>query len=165
MQSDSSIESADWLQTSDDETVEWWSHPSLLPFLPTITAGIAAVIMGIAGATLYYESAGLYPLVLSVGGAFIATFEYFKYMYTVYVITSDKIVKKVGIYRRSTINITYDKMQHKTVDQSPIERFLGFGDINIATAGTGIVDARLNNVPNPRVAEGLIQEKVSESAN
>jgi len=102
---------------------------------------------------------------LVVFGLVLTVFEYMKVISTFYVITDDKIVRKIGIIRRDAIGIRYENIEHSRALQNIAERLVGFGDIEISTAGTSSSEAYLDNIREPRNVAELINQNKDDAFN
>jgi len=123
---------------------------------PTIVFGVIASIIGVYASWAYYDTFDLLPLILIPIGLGVALFEYLKHITTFYVLTTNKLTRKRGIIRRDTIDVRYDNIEHARTMQSISERMFGYGDIEVATAGTSVAELRLNNVTDPKKADEII---------
>ena len=150
------IKNAQWLSLSGDEDVVWWGHPSLLPRIPTIVFGVIIAIIGLWATWRFHADLGWAPLVLIPIGAGLSIFEYLKHITTFYVLTSNKLTEKYGIVSRDTIDIRYSNIEHARVSQSIPERLFGYGDIEVATAGTAVSEVTMENVTEPKEVGDLI---------
>lgn len=59
------------------------------------------------------------------------------------VVTSKRVIAKVGLIRRNTIELNHSKVESFNVDQSVIGRILGYGTIVVCGTGGG-----KNGIPN-----------------
>lgn len=157
------IHNAGWLTLSRDEQILWWGHPSLIPHMPVIFTSILAVIFGIA-ATFALDF-GYTPLLLVPAGIIGAVSDYLRVITTFYVVTDDKVVKKVGVIRRDTLEVRYENIEHCRAMQNIGERLLSYGDIELATAGTGLAEVILDDVREPRRVTNLINQKKDDAYN
>lgn len=150
------IENSQWLTISEDEEVVWWGHPSLIPMAPTMFLGVVVAILGVYATIAYYDTLELLPLIAIPVGLGIALFEYLRFISVFYVVTSNKVTRKEGIVRRDTLDVRFTDIEHSRANQSPLERFLGYGDIEVATAGTAISELYLDNVSEPKHVNQLL---------
>jgi uncharacterized membrane protein YdbT with pleckstrin-like domain len=125
-----------------DEAVQYEANVSLLPFLLDLTFGLALFVGGIIslGMTLKGKL-GAIPLETVLGGGLIlwGLFVLVKPIIiketTELVITNRRIIAKVGLVSRHTIEINLSKVESISVSQSILGRLLNYGDLEIV--GTG----------------------------
>ena len=125
-----------------DEAVQYEANVSLLPFLLDLTFGVALFVGGIIslGMTLKGKL-GAIPLETVLGGGLIlwGLFVLVKPIIiketTELVITNRRIIAKVGLVSRHTIEINLSKVESISVSQSILGRLLNYGDWEIV--GTG----------------------------
>lgn len=155
-----------WLNLSEGEIIEEWTHPSLVPELPNI---IGPPIMGLIAAIVLYAN-NFYPFgseaFLLIGvGAIIGFLDYLKIINTYYVVTNEKVVKKKNIIRTDPKKAWFEDIQHIDSYKGVWERILNLSDIKIATAGTGTEEFFLDNVRNPQRFLDVLNEKKTETGN
>ena len=125
-----------------DEAVQYEANVSLLPFLLDLIFGVALFVGGIIslGMTLKGKL-GAIPLETVLGGGLIlwGLFVLVKPIIiketTELVITNRRIIAKVGLVSRHTIEINLSKVESISVSQSILGRLLNYGDLEIV--GTG----------------------------
>ena len=125
-----------------DEAVQYEASVSLLPFLIDLIFGVVLFVGGIIclGMTLKGKL-GAIPLETVLGGGLIlwGLFVLVKPIIiketTELVITNRRIIAKVGLVSRHTIEINLSKVESISVSQSILGRLLNYGDLEIV--GTG----------------------------
>ena len=125
-----------------DEAVQYEANVSLLPFLLDLIFGVVLFVGGIIslGMTLKGKL-GAIPLETVLGGGLIlwGLFVLVKPIIiketTELVITNRRIIAKVGLISRHTIEINLSKVESISVSQSILGRLLNYGDLEIV--GTG----------------------------
>ena len=125
-----------------DEAVQSEANVSLLPFFLDLIFGVALFVGGIIslGMTLKGKL-GAIPLETVLGGGLIlwGLFVLVKPIIiketTELVITNRRIIAKVGLISRHTIEINLSKVESISVSQSILGRLLNYGDLEIV--GTG----------------------------
>lgn len=148
-----------WVTLTAEEQLVWSDHPSLRSVWGSIVVGLIVIGLGIGGLFL----GGIVQLIaiapIGIGLLMIGV-TYFGNRSIQYVLTSEEVYKKTGIFSRNVVNIRLDRIQNTSYTQSLPERLLGFGSIQIDTAGTGGTDISLTDVPNPEHVNGLITEQL-----
>ncbi|UPM42251.1 PH domain-containing protein [Halocatena salina] len=147
-----------WVTLTEGEQLVWSGHPSLRSVGGTFVVGLILIAVGIGVGILFEGVIQLLSLVPIGLGLFTAGVTYVNYRSVQYVLTAEEVYKKTGIISRNVVNIRLDRIQNTSYTQSLPERFLGYGHIQIDTAGTGGSDLVLTNVPNPEYVNGLITE-------
>lgn len=120
----------DWLSLESDEDVIWSGQPELLGYAWVFITGI--VLIPLFGA-----------------GLVIIASTYFYAKNTAYVITTDSVFKKTGIFSRKITDIGHENIQDTGYNQSVVGRQYGFGTVQISTAGGSGVEMSLSYVPEP----------------
>jgi len=75
--------------------------------------------------------------------------------FTLYVLTSERIVVRSGILTRSGSEIPLESITNVLFSQSIFERLLGYGDVLLESAGES-GQSRLRDVPDPEVFQSRI---------
>lgn len=130
----------DWVSFDEDEEILWSGAPDRLSMIP-------AVIIGV-------------PLIPLIIGIIIIAVPYFQIKHTDYVITNKRLYKKRGMLSRNVIKIDIDKIQNLSFKQGIIGNFLGFGNVEISTAGGGGVQMRFRWIEEPREVHDLITKRI-----
>ncbi|MFC6755996.1 MULTISPECIES: PH domain-containing protein [Haloarcula] len=135
--------SYDWLTLDPDEEILWSGKP--------------------AAETMYGAYLTGVPLVLLFGlGLLIIAGAYLNRQNTDYVITDKSVYKKTGILSRSVSEVEYEKVQNTSFSAGVIGRSLGFGNVEISTAGGAGVEMRLRGVSDPQEVQKRLSRRVKE---
>jgi len=129
-----------WLTLDDGEEVLWASTPHKSSLVPALVVGIplSFVLIGI-------------PIVVSA---------YLSYKNTNYVVTTRGLYRKRGILSRDVKQIGFDKVQNISYSQTPVGSQLGYGTVEISTAGSSGVELRFRNIPTPADIQELISREI-----
>ena len=161
----------EWASLSDDENVLWSGKPALDPYIleakeTVIPTGIfgGAAIFGLA--MMNYGGALSEPgmAVFLMGGTIaafgvIATISNFlEWLSREYLITTDDVYKKRGIFSRAVRNVPIDDVQKTDLQQSWFGRMRSYGTVRIGTAATGGSEITLQNVRNPDELADMIND-------
>lgn len=133
----------DWLTLEDDEEIVWAGNPSRTSMYGSYAFGI--LLLPLVGAGL-----------LILAGAYLTRTN------TDYVITTDGVYKKTGIFSRSVTEIEYEKIQNTAYSASAMGRWLGYGTVEISTAGGSGVEMRIQGVENPQEVQQRLSARVTE---
>lgn len=104
-------------------------------FLPGIIFVIAA--FAIAGGSEQGDGPAPFIGIFSVFGVFYLIKAFITKTSTELVITSRRVIAKVGLIRRSTIELNHAKVESFNIDQTILGRIFGFGTIVVNGTGGG----------------------------
>lgn len=130
----------EWLSLEDDESIRWASGPHEYSIVPGLIIGapFALVLIGI-------------PILVAT---------YLNYKNTVYVVTDRGLYGKRGVLSRDVKQVGFDKVQNISYSQSAIGSSLGYGSVDISTAGGSGTELKLRGIPNPASVQELIAREV-----
>jgi len=140
---DSAAETAvdlDWLTLDDGEEVLWASTPHKSSLVPALLIGV--------------------PLSLVLIGIPILVGSYLTYKNSNFVVTTRGLYRKQGILSRDVKQIGFDKVQNISYSQTAVGARLGYGSVEISTAGSSGVELRFQNIPNPSGVQELISREI-----
>ena len=129
-----------WLTLDDDESVLWASTPHKSSLVPALAIGI--------------------PLSLVLIGIPILVSAYLTYTNTNYVVTTRGLYRKRGIISRDVKQIGFDKVQNISYTQTAVGSQLGYGTVEISTAGSSGVELQFRNIPAPADIQELISREI-----
>ena len=128
-----------------NEQVIFRTRLSAVMFLwPVLTAIAGAVVLG-----LWYQS----PIGQAAGGLLLAVAllhglaRYVSYISSEFAVTNLRVIIKVGVFRRRTLEVQRSKVETIAVNQSILGRIFGFGDIVVT--GTGGTKEPFENIGAP----------------
>lgn len=78
-----------------------------------------------------------------------------------YAITNKRVIIKVGLISRRTIEMNLSKIESVNVDQSVLGRILGYGEITLN--GTGGTRESFTDISNPAKFRRVFQESIDNS--
>jgi len=130
----------DWLSIEEDEKIRWASTPHKYSIIPALIVGIplSFVLIGI-------------PLIVA---------SYLQYTNTNYVVTNKGLYSKRGILSRDVQQIGFDKVQNISYSQSAIGSSLGYGSVDVSTAGGSGVELQFRSIPKPAGVQELISKEI-----
>lgn len=112
-------------------------------WLPALDQLLSPIVLQIAGA------AGIvYAGIVRIGYILLAN-RYF--------LTHEEIIEVYGLIQRNRRATRLEHIRRVTVEVSFIGRFLGYGDVLYFTSGSGGVDVRLKNIPDPEGLAGRVE--------
>lgn len=131
-----------WLSVEDGEEIRWASTPHKYSIVSALVVGI--------------------PLSLVLIGIPIIIASYLQYTNTNYVVTNKGLYSKRGILSRDVKQIGFDKVQNISYSQSAIGSSLGYGSVDISTAGGSGVELQFRNIPQPAAVQELISKEIDK---
>jgi uncharacterized membrane protein YdbT with pleckstrin-like domain len=145
---------------NDRETLVLDLHPHWWYFVEAAIALIGSVVLGI------FALAGDWPtpvkwltFALIVGSALWLVARYLKWITTNFVVTSDRVVFRHGLFAKSGIEIPLERINSVHFTQTIIERMLGAGDLMIES-GSEQGQQRFTDVRNPDRVTKVIHEQM-----
>jgi uncharacterized membrane protein YdbT with pleckstrin-like domain len=130
----------DWLSVDDDESIRWASTPHRYSVVPGLVIGI--------------------PLSFVLIGIPILVGSYLQYTNTNYVVTNKGLYSKRGILSRDVQQIGFDKVQNISYSQSAVGSSLGYGSVDVSTAGGSGVELKFRSIPEPAAVQELIAREI-----
>ncbi len=130
----------EWLTLEDSESIRWASTPHRYSVAPAVVIGIlfSVVLIGI-------------PIIVA---------SYLQYTNTNYVVTDRGLYSKRGILSKNVKQIGFDKVQNISYSQSALGSSLGYGSVDISTAGGSGVELQFRNIPDPASIQELIAREI-----
>lgn len=136
---------------TDDESVVVEMRPHwrvLIPAVAWVLLGVAAVVVSLQVAdrpSWLVPTVALLALVLLLG---LAAPPVIRWLFTQYVLTTERIVVRSGVVSRSGTEIPLESISNVLFTQSVVERLLGYGDVVLESAGES-GQSRLRDVRDP----------------
>jgi len=133
----------DWVTLDEGEEILWSGEPHFYSIVPALVLGVplSLVLIGI-------------PIVL---GAYLSREN------TVYLLTTDGVYRKKGILSRDVQKIEFEKIQNISFSQGPLGNSVGYGNVDISTAGGSGVEMRFRAVPDPKPVQEQINTQIRQS--
>lgn len=136
------------LLTDDEEIVRQFRPHWRVLLPPLIWAMLLLAAAGVAFAALpdpwpWYALAAVTVLWLLLASRAVLT-----YWFTLYVLTTERIIVRSGMIARNGSEIPLEKVTNVLFSQSVVERLLGYGDVLLESAGAQ-GQSRLADIPDP----------------
>ena len=148
---------------NDYETLALDLHPHWWYFVEAAVALAGAVIFGIIVlAAGWAEPLKWLAVVLIVGCAIWLVARYIKWLTTNFVITSDRVIFRHGVFAKSGIEIPLERVNSVHFNQGIIERMLGAGDLLIES-GAEEGRQRFTDIRNPDQVQNLIHSQMEKN--
>lgn len=133
----------DWVTLEDGEEIEWTGKPHFYSIVPALVIGL--------------------PLSLLLVGIPIVVGAYLNRENTDYVITTKGLYRKRGVLSRDVQQIEFDKVQNISFNQGPLGNYVGYGSVDISTAGGSGVEMQFRSVPDPKTVQERINRHIRRS--
>ena len=148
---------------NDYETLALDLHPHWWYFVEAAVALAGAVIFGIVVlAAGWAEPLKWVAVILIVGCAVWLVARYIKWLTTNFVITSDRIIFRHGVFAKSGIEIPLERVNSVHFSQGIIERILGAGDLMIES-GAEEGRQQFSDIRNPDDVQNLIHSQMEQN--
>lgn len=79
---------------------------------------------------------------------------------TDFVVTTEGLYRKTGIFSRSVQKIGFEKVQNISFSQGILGKSFGYGNVEISTAGGSGIEMRFRSVENPKEVQELINKRI-----
>ena len=137
----------------------WWyfAQPALA-LLGVIIIGIVVLTKTDSGETSG-KAAGTVTLVLLVAGALWLVGRYLKWITTNFVITSQRLIFRQGVFAKSGVEIPLERVNNVNFSQGFFERILGAGDLLIESGGED-GQQRFTDIRHPDKVQNLVHAQV-----
>jgi uncharacterized membrane protein YdbT with pleckstrin-like domain len=148
-----------------NETVALDMHPHWWYFAEPAFALVVAIVLGIVvlvktdDGTSGRRAAGWLALVLLVVTAFWLIGRYLKWVTTNFVITSQRLIFRQGVFAKSGIEIPLERVNNVNFNQSVFERILGAGDLLIESGGED-GQQRFTDIRHPDKVQNLVHAQM-----
>ncbi|CAN5806854.1 MAG: PH domain-containing protein [Ilumatobacteraceae bacterium] len=134
----------------------WFFAESVFTLIVTIALGVVAVAADAPGWVKWVV------LVLIVAAALWVFVTYLKWVTTNFVITSDRVIFRHGVFAKSGIEIPLERVNSVHFDQGVWERIVGAGDLLIES-GAKEGQQRFTDVRNPDRVQNLIHSQMESN--
>lgn len=123
-----------------DETIVYKANIHWFIFVPGVVFFIIGIFL-LSGESSPFGVIAILIAIISLIRAFITRTT------TELAITSKRVIAKIGLIRRSTIELNHNKIESFNVDQSVFGRIFGFGTLIVN--GTGGGKTPISNIDDP----------------
>ena len=151
---------------NDYETLALDLHPHWWYFAEPVFALVVTIVLGIIAlafdAAAHGSSGSCVVLILARALWLLAT--YLKWVTTNFVITSDRVIFRHGVFAKSGIEIPLERVNSVHFDQGIFERIVGAGDLLIES-GAKEGQQRFTDIRNPDRVQNLIHSQMEANEN
>lgn len=150
---------------NENETLALDLHPHWWFFSEPVAALVGSIVLGIVALTQdgnVQKVLGYISLAALVISVIWVLARYATWATTHFVITSDRMIFRHGVFAKSGIEIPLGRVNNVNFSQSVFERILGAGDLLIESAG---VDGRqrFTDIRHPEKVQNLIHAQTAAS--
>ena len=143
---------------SPGETIVTQFRPHWQALLIPIAGGVAAVV-AIVLTVVFLEGTALWLVILGIFGIWLLVSVRIvaDWWTTQYVLTSERVVRRAGVFSRSGTEIPLEVINNVAFSQGFLERLVRSGDLLIESAGeTG--QSRFTDIPDPEGMQSQIYQ-------
>lgn len=146
-----------------NETIALDMHPHWWYFAGPAAALVGSIVLGIVAATRdegdVKTALSVVAIALIVLTALWLIARYLKWITTVFVITSHRLMFRTGVLAKSGIDIPLERVNNVNFNQTIFERVLGAGDLLIESAGED-GQSRFSDIRHPDQVQRLIHAQM-----
>jgi membrane protein YdbS with pleckstrin-like domain len=137
-----------------DTRPHWWYITPAVTAL-ALTVLLAAIVAAKSPSGSLGQVATWLTIGLLVASLIYLISRYLKWISTNFVVTSDRVIYRVGVFAKSGVEIPVDKINIVLFEQRIPERMLGLGNIKIESASeTG--SSVFSTIPHPSAVQNII---------
>jgi uncharacterized membrane protein YdbT with pleckstrin-like domain len=103
-------------------------------------------------------------IVVLVAIFFFAVLPFLKWRFTMFVLTSDRLITRSGIISKHSKEIPLERINDVTFTQTVLERALGAGDLFLESAGER-GQTHITNIRKPEQVQLMIYKETEENSN
>jgi len=149
-----------WVTLGAGESAVWSSRPSPYLVKKWIAIGIVVLLAGVLAYAIFPASIQWIPLLVVVASVPIGAWAYLLYRNVNYVVTTQKVYRKTGVFRRDVQTLRLANIQNVSFSQTWGQRLFSCGDVRIATSGTGTPPLVFRSVTNPESVNSLLVDRI-----
>lgn len=153
-----------------EERILFYTCPHPIVFAPAVMWLIISIVLFFSGGSLNYftrflGSVSLQSLFGNIAlliALFYGIMSYITYISSEYGITDKRILMKIGLIRRNSLEIFLNKIESINVKQSVLGRILNYG--TIVVSGTGGSKDPFPYIPDPLEFRRQVQQQIERLA-
>lgn len=157
---------------ADHEKIIFELRPHWIALLPsvlwTLAAGIA-LFLGYEAVEAIFDddpstAKSIVGGLVTVAWLLLALLPALRWYFTLFVLTSDRLITRQGIIAKSSREIPLERINDVTFNQSVLDRILGAGDLLVESAGER-GQTRIENVRKPEQVQLMIYTETEDNNN
>ena len=138
-------------------------HPHWLYFAEAVFAFVASIVLGVFLVAIDApDELRWVALIVIVLCALWVVVRFIKWNTTNFVITSDRVIFRHGVFAKSGIEIPLERVNSVHFNQTIIERLVGAGDLLIESGSEG-GQQRFTDIHNPDKIQNLIHAQMEQN--
>jgi uncharacterized membrane protein YdbT with pleckstrin-like domain len=152
-----------WFTRADDERVLWSGRPRLA----TIATDVAVVVVSIVVLGAFAATSAFDPTWARVAvpvGLGIVGWSYLSVRNIEYVLTDAAVYQKTGVLGEHVTRVELSRVQNTDLNKGIVGTQLGFGTVQVDTAGSAGVELTIENVRDPEEVRGLLLERTKRAS-
>ena len=147
---------------NEEEDIVLDLHPHWWFLVGPIVATIAASALAVVLARVEVDYVWLVGLVLVLVALLWLFVRYLKWRTTNFVLTTDRLIHRVGVLAKQGREIPLERINDLTVNQSLFERIIRAGDVLIESGGER-GQSLLSDLPNPFAVQNAIYTEIERT--
>jgi len=149
---------------NDNEEVVLDLRPHWIYMVQPVLAVVGAIILGVVILDLDISFTKIPAAVVVLGCLVWFGIRYLKWSSTNFVVTTDRVIHRVGVISKHGIEIPLDRINTVFFHQSVFERLIGAGDLGIESAGERGSET-FEDVRKPAIVQNEIYRQMEADAN
>ena len=149
---------------NDGEEIVLDLRPHWIYMVQPVLAIFGAIILGIIVLDLDIDFTKIPAAVVVLGCLAWFGIRYMKWSSTNFVVTSDRVIHRVGVISKHGIEIPLDRINTVFFHQSVFERLIGAGDLGIESAGERGSET-FEDVRKPAIVQNEIYRQMEAASN
>ena len=149
---------------NDNEEVVLDLRPHWIYMVQPVLAVVGAIILGVVILDLDISFTKIPAAVVVLGCLVWFGIRYMKWSSTNFVVTTDRVIHRVGVISKHGIEIPLDRINTVFFHQSVFERLIGAGDLGIESAGERGSET-FEDVRKPAIVQNEIYRQMEADAN
>ncbi|WP_330631648.1 PH domain-containing protein [Halocatena halophila] len=145
-----------WVETESETRVVWRDTPTHWQIADRLLAAAIAVALGVYGAIQFDTVFRVVSIVVVAGGLLGGAVAIIHHRRHIYLMTETELYKRSGMFSLTIDTLSLRSVQNTSYSQSPLQRLLNVGTVEIETAGTNSTELVLEEVPRPSYVANLI---------
>lgn len=146
-----------WLGLDEDEHLLWEAHPAWTSVAAGIAVGVGLLVAFVIG-SLLYPQVSVFLLPVAMVGLFVIAGSVYTVYVTHYAVTNRSLYVKRGILSLNVESVGFERIQNTEYTRSFVGKILGYGTVEIATAGSSGTDLSFSSVAHPAMVRELIMQ-------
>lgn len=96
-------------------------------------------------------------------GILVVAYAEIRRYFVKYHFKSDRVREERGVFKRSVMTVRFERVTQVSLNEGPIERMMGIGDLEIDTAGKDTTELKLRGIKNPEEYREIIGKHTSDA--